>query len=120
MATPWSLSGALRGMFVRKTIDEETWEDLEDALISADFAAPDREIKIVRCATRAAFAHVDVHERVRAIPPGWRPRIDRVVSAVAAVDGRPLRIRRSGARGWGTVVLCASEHCVLVGGMNRE
>jgi fused signal recognition particle receptor len=35
--TPWSLSGALRGMFARKTIDDETWSDLEDALISADF-----------------------------------------------------------------------------------
>ena len=33
----WSLSGALRGMFSRKTIDDETWSDLEDALISADF-----------------------------------------------------------------------------------
>jgi fused signal recognition particle receptor len=33
----WSLSGALRGMFARKTIDDETWTDLEDALISADF-----------------------------------------------------------------------------------
>jgi fused signal recognition particle receptor len=35
--TPWSLSGALRGMFTKKTIDEQTWEDLEDALIQADF-----------------------------------------------------------------------------------
>jgi fused signal recognition particle receptor len=33
----WSLSGSLRGMFARKTIDDETWTDLEDALISADF-----------------------------------------------------------------------------------
>ncbi|GAA4665059.1 signal recognition particle-docking protein FtsY [Frondihabitans cladoniiphilus] len=37
MATPWSLSGALRGMFGRKTIDETTWDDLETALIGADF-----------------------------------------------------------------------------------
>jgi len=37
MASPWSLSGALRGMFSRKTIDDETWSDLEDALIGADF-----------------------------------------------------------------------------------
>ncbi len=36
-AQPWSLGGSLRGMFSRKTIDEESWEDLEDALISADF-----------------------------------------------------------------------------------
>lgn len=33
----WSLSGALKGMFAKKTIDDQTWEDLEDALIRADF-----------------------------------------------------------------------------------
>jgi fused signal recognition particle receptor len=37
--TPWSLSGALRGMFAKPTIDEDTWEDLEDALIGADFGS---------------------------------------------------------------------------------
>ncbi len=37
MASPWSLSGALKGMFARKTIDDETWDELEDALITADF-----------------------------------------------------------------------------------
>lgn len=36
-AQPWSLGGSLRGMFSRKTIDDETWDALEDALISADF-----------------------------------------------------------------------------------
>ncbi len=35
--TPWSLSGALRGMFSRRTIDEGTWQDLEDAPLGADF-----------------------------------------------------------------------------------
>jgi fused signal recognition particle receptor len=35
--TPWSLSGALRGMFTKPTIDANTWEDLEDALLKADF-----------------------------------------------------------------------------------
>ncbi len=35
--TPWSLSGALRGMFAKPTIDETTWDDLETALITADF-----------------------------------------------------------------------------------
>ncbi len=34
---PWSLSGALRGMFAKDSIDAETWDDLEDALIQADF-----------------------------------------------------------------------------------
>ena len=34
----WSLGRALRGMFVKPTIDENTWEDLETALLTADFA----------------------------------------------------------------------------------
>ncbi|GAA2025596.1 hypothetical protein GCM10009819_05770 [Agromyces tropicus] len=33
----WSLGSALRNVFGAKTIDEETWEDLEAALIRADF-----------------------------------------------------------------------------------
>lgn len=37
MASSWSLSTRLRGLFQRKTIDETTWEDLETALIGADF-----------------------------------------------------------------------------------
>lgn len=46
MAPSWSLGSALKGMFTRKTIDDETWEDLEDALISADFG-PDITDSIV-------------------------------------------------------------------------
>lgn len=42
----WSLGGALRGMFARRTIDDETWTDLEDALIGADFG-PDVTDQIV-------------------------------------------------------------------------
>ncbi|MEP6478858.1 MAG: signal recognition particle-docking protein FtsY [Rhodoglobus sp.] len=46
MAPSWSLSSALKGMFSRETIDAETWDDLEDALISADFG-PDITDSIV-------------------------------------------------------------------------
>ncbi|CAN5295522.1 hypothetical protein BH11ACT4_BH11ACT4_18540 [soil metagenome] len=46
MAPSWSLSNSLKGMFARKTIDGETWGDLEDALISADFG-PDITDSIV-------------------------------------------------------------------------
>ena len=46
MASPWSLSSALKGMFARPTIDDTTWDDLEDALISADFG-PDITESIV-------------------------------------------------------------------------
>ncbi|QEO15716.1 signal recognition particle-docking protein FtsY [Agromyces intestinalis] len=33
----WSLGNALRGIFAAKTIDDDTWDDLEAALITADF-----------------------------------------------------------------------------------
>ena len=46
MAPSWSLGSALRGMFARGKIDDETWDDLEDALISADFG-PDLTDAIV-------------------------------------------------------------------------
>ncbi|MGB3910024.1 MAG: signal recognition particle-docking protein FtsY [Pseudolysinimonas sp.] len=39
MAAAWSLGSALRGMFTRATIDDSTWDALEDALISADFGS---------------------------------------------------------------------------------
>jgi fused signal recognition particle receptor len=46
MAASWSLGAALRGMFARPTIDAATWDDLEDALISADFG-PDLTDELV-------------------------------------------------------------------------
>jgi fused signal recognition particle receptor len=33
----WNLGGALRGLFTKPTIDDSTWDDLETALIRADF-----------------------------------------------------------------------------------
>ena len=42
----WSLGRALRGMFVKPTIDESTWDDLETALLTADFG-PDISERIV-------------------------------------------------------------------------
>ena len=43
MAAKWSLTGALRGMFQRETITEETWDELETALITADFGPDNTE-----------------------------------------------------------------------------
>ena len=42
----WSLGRTLRGMFAKPTIDESTWDELETALITADFG-PDITERIV-------------------------------------------------------------------------
>jgi len=49
----WSLGRALRGMFVKPTIDESTWEDLETALLTADFG-PDITERLIE----------ELHEKV--------------------------------------------------------
>ncbi|MER7796147.1 signal recognition particle-docking protein FtsY [Microbacterium sp. NPDC096154] len=46
MAEKWSLGRALRNVFVKPTIDEDTWDTLETALIQADFG-PDITERIV-------------------------------------------------------------------------
>ena len=33
----WSLSKAIKGLVSRAEIDDQTWEDLEDTFLSADF-----------------------------------------------------------------------------------
>ncbi|WIJ44117.1 signal recognition particle-docking protein FtsY [Curtobacterium citreum] len=53
MASSWTLSSRLRGLFQRKTIDETTWDDLETALIGADFG-PDIADEVIE----------DLHARV--------------------------------------------------------
>lgn len=42
----WSLGGALRGMFAKPTIDDDTWDDLETALYTADFG-PDLTEQVI-------------------------------------------------------------------------
>jgi len=42
----WSLGGALRGMFAKPTIDEDTWDNLETALYTADFG-PDLTEQVI-------------------------------------------------------------------------
>ena len=46
MAEKWSLGRALRGMFIKPTIDDTTWDDLETALITADFG-PDIAAQVI-------------------------------------------------------------------------
>ena len=46
MAERWSLGRALRSVFVKPTIDETTWDDMETALITADFG-PDITEQII-------------------------------------------------------------------------
>ena len=54
----WSLGRALRGMFTKPTIDENTWDDLETALLTADFGPEITERIIDELHEKAEFVQI--------------------------------------------------------------
>jgi fused signal recognition particle receptor len=97
-SAPWSLSGSLRGLFGAKTIDDGTWEQLEDALLRADFG-PDTSDSIV-AELRAAVA------KFRTTDPSDLQRMLR-----EAIEARLSRFDP-------TLVLTARPAVILVVGVN--
>ena len=53
----WSLGRALRGMFTKPTIDENTWDDLETALLTADFG-PEITERIIDELHAVSYTHL--------------------------------------------------------------
>lgn len=101
MASPWSLSGALRGMFARKTIDDDTWSDLEDALISADFG-PDLTDAVVAelRASVVRFKTTDPADLKRMLRESLEERLARLDPTLKLSD-RPAVVLVVGVNGVG-------------------
>ena len=101
MAPSWSLSGALRGMFSRKTIDDETWTDLEDALISADFG-PDITDSVVEDlrASVAKYHTTDPADLKRMLRENLEDRLSRLDPTLHLSD-RPAIVLVVGVNGVG-------------------
>jgi fused signal recognition particle receptor len=101
MAPSWSLSSALRGMFSRGKIDDETWTDLEDALISADFG-PDLTDAIVDelRASVAKFRTDDPADLQRMLRETIEERLSRLDTTLA-LSNRPAVVLVVGVNGVG-------------------
>lgn len=101
MAPSWSLSGALKGLFSRKTIDDETWEDLEDALISADFGPDitDAVIEELR-ANVAKYRTTDPVDLKRMLRENLEERLARLDSTLL-LSNRPAVVLVVGVNGVG-------------------
>jgi len=99
--TPWSLSGALRGMFAKKTIDAETWEDLEDALIRADFGpdVTDAVVSDLR-AKVAKYNTTDPADLQRMLREGIEERLARL-NPTLTLSERPAVVLVVGVNGVG-------------------
>ncbi|HXD62497.1 MAG TPA: signal recognition particle-docking protein FtsY [Lacisediminihabitans sp.] len=101
MASSWSLSGALRGMFARQTIDDDTWSDLEDALISADFGADltDALVEELR-ANVAKYRTTDPADLKRMLRESLEERLARLDPTLTLSD-RPAVVLVVGVNGVG-------------------
>ncbi len=101
MAEPWSLGGALRGMFAGKSIAEDTWDDLEDALIRADFgpAITDEVISQLR-ASVAKYRTSDPADLKRMLRENLEERLARL-DPTLHLSARPAVVLVVGVNGVG-------------------
>ena len=99
--TSWSLSGALRGMFAKPTIDEDTWDDLEDALIQADFgpAVTDAIVAELR-AKVAKYNTTDPTDLQRMLREGIEERLAKL-DPTLKLSARPAIVLVVGVNGVG-------------------
>ncbi len=101
MTAAWSLGSALRGMFSRATIDAETWDALEDALISADFG-PDLTDAIVDelRGSVAKYRTTDPADLQRMLRETIEERLSRLDSTLT-LSNRPAVVLVVGVNGVG-------------------
>ncbi|TFD73566.1 signal recognition particle-docking protein FtsY [Cryobacterium gelidum] len=99
--TPWSLSGALRGMFAKKTIDADTWDDLEDALLQADFGPTVTEAVITDLHAKVArYNTTDPVDLQRMLREGIEERLS-VLDSTLTLSERPAVVLVVGVNGVG-------------------
>jgi len=115
MATPWSLSGALRGMFTRKTIDDDTWSDLEDALLAADFGPDIADSVITELrASVARYATTDPTDLKRMLRETLEERLAKY-DPTLKLTARPAVVLVVGVNGVGKTTTIGKFSKFLVG-----
>ena len=99
--TPWSLSGALRGVFAKKTIDADTWDDLEDSLIQADFGPDITDAIVAELRAKVSrYNTTDPKDLHRMLREGIEERLAKLDSTLN-LSARPAVVLVVGVNGVG-------------------
>lgn len=113
--TPWSFGGALRGLFAKPTIDEGTWDDLEDALITGDFgiAITDQILAHLRAEVKR-FSTTDPVDLKRMLRETLEERLSRL-DPTLTLTARPAIVLVVGVNGVGKTTTIGKLSKFLVG-----
>ena len=114
-ATPWSFGSALRGLFAKPTIDEGTWEDLEDALITGDFGitVTDQILAHLRAEVKR-FSTTDPVDLKRMLRETLEERLSRL-DPTLTLTARPAIVLVVGVNGVGKTTTIGKLSKFLVG-----
>ena len=122
-----AIGQGLLALLSGRTVDADTWQDVEDTLIIADLGVVPAQEVVARLKVRVAAEGTDDPDRVRAmlreeLLTVVNPEMNRVVAA-GPVDGRPAVVLVVGVNGTGKTtttgklarVLIADGHTVVLG-----
>jgi fused signal recognition particle receptor len=114
-----TLGRGLLSLLSREQLDEDAWEEIEDALLSADVGvAPTQDI-VARLRTRTKVLNTRSEGELRALladelVTALQPELDRTLHTVPHADGHPAVLLVVGVNGTGKTTTCGKIARLLV------
>jgi fused signal recognition particle receptor len=114
-----TLGRGLLSLLSRENLDEDAWEEIEDALLSADVGvAPTQQI-VERLRTRTKVLGTRSEGELRALladelVTALQPELDRTLHTVPHADGHPAVLLVVGVNGTGKTTTCGKIARLLV------
>ncbi len=114
-----TLGRGLLGLLSRERLDEDAWEEIEDALLAADVGVgPTQEI-VARLRTRTKVLGTRSEGELRALladelVTALQPDLDRTLRTIPHPDGRPAVLLVVGVNGTGKTTTCGKIARLLV------
>jgi fused signal recognition particle receptor len=114
-----TLGRGLLGLLSRDKLDEDAWEEVEDALLSADVGVAATAEVVDRLRTRTKVLGTGSEGELRALladelVTALRPDMDRTLHTVPHGDGRPAVLLVVGVNGTGKTTTCGKIARLLV------
>jgi fused signal recognition particle receptor len=114
-----TLGRGLLSLLSREKLDEDAWEEIEDALLSADVGVAATQDIVARLRTRTKVLNVRSEGELRALladelVTALQPELDRTLHTIPHGDGHPAVLLVVGVNGTGKTTTCGKIARLLV------